>query len=106
MVRRDYFAHTSPSGETLQGPACARPATASPARAGGRARTSAGAPAARATPNALVTPGSASAGHRRILLGGRNYRELGVGVAGGAPNTDGSLPGATYTMNVGVTGTR
>ncbi len=39
--------------------------------------------------------------HRKNMLKG-SFRELGVGVAQGAPNKDGSLPGATYTLNLGV----
>ena len=30
------------------------------------------------------------------------YRELGVGVAHGAPTASTDLPGATYTLNLGV----
>ncbi len=59
----------------------------------------------RATPRALVDAWLESSGHRRILLGSE-YRELGIGVVGGVPKKDDSLPGATYTLNVGVTGTR
>jgi hypothetical protein len=36
-----------------------------------------------------------------------DYRELGIGVSGGAPEQDDSgLPGATYTMDVGTIRTR
>ena len=49
MARRDYFAHVSPAA-TRSATACAPPATATRATAGASARTSAGAPAARATP--------------------------------------------------------
>ena len=104
MVRRDYFAHTSPSGDTLKDRL--REAGYGSRGQGWRAGENLGwGTAARATPNALVDAWLESPGHRKILLAD-DYRELGVGVAGGAPNTDGSLPGATYTMNVGVTGTR
>jgi uncharacterized protein YkwD len=44
----------------------------------------------------------ASPGHRKNMLEG-TYRELGVGVAEGAPKrTSSGLPGATYTLNLGV----
>jgi uncharacterized protein YkwD len=73
-------------------------ASATPATA---ARVTAGAPN-RATPASLVDEWLASPGHRDNMLQ-RSFRELGVGVAGGAPQpTDGGLPGATYTLNMGV----
>ena len=44
----------------------------------------------------------ASPRHRRLLLE-EVYRELGLGVVTGAPMaTITDLPGATYTLNVGV----
>ena len=104
MVRRDYFAHTSPSGETFKDRV--REAGYGEPGAGWRAGENLGwGTGPRATPRALVDAWLESSGHRRILLGGE-YRELGIGVVGGAPKKDDSLPGATYTMNVGVTGTR
>ena len=104
MVRNDYFAHTSPGGETLKDRL--REAGYGSGGAGWRAGENLGwGTGRRATPDALVDAWLESAGHRRVLLG-HDYRELGVGVAGGAPNQDGSLPAATYTLNVGVTGTR
>ena len=104
MVRRDYFAHTSPSGETFK--ERVREAGYGEPGAGWRAGENLGwGTGPRAAPSALVDAWLQSPGHRKILLADQ-YRELGIGVAGGAPNKDGSLPGATYTMNVGVTGTR
>jgi len=56
----------------------------------------------RSTPNALVDAWLASDHHRRILLSG-TYREIGVGVAAGAPRpTNSGLPGATYAMDLGT----
>ena len=43
----------------------------------------------------------ASAGHKRNMLE-ESFRELGVGVAAGAPQGDSGLPGATYTLDLGV----
>ena len=43
----------------------------------------------RATPNALVDAWLDSPGHKRIMLS-ETYREIGVGVAGGAPNQAGT----------------
>ena len=42
-----------------------------------------------------------SAGHKKNMLTGA-FRELGVGVASGAPKGSTDLPGATYTLNLGV----
>ena len=104
MVRRDYFAHTSPTGETFKDRV--RAAGYGEPGAGWRAGENLGwGTGPRAAPEELVKAWLESPGHRRILLSSQ-YRELGIGVAGGAPKKDGSLPGATYTMNVGVTGTR
>jgi uncharacterized protein YkwD len=56
----------------------------------------------RATPNSLVDQWLGSPGHKENMLE-RSFRELGVGVAGDAPQpTDGQLPGATYTLDMGV----
>jgi uncharacterized protein YkwD len=98
MVRRDYFDHTSPGGTTLKDRV--RAAGYGKPGQGWRAGENIGwGTGARATPKALVDAWLGSDGHRRILLSG-DYRELGVGVAGGAPNRD--APGATYTLNLGV----
>ena len=55
----------------------------------------------RATPNALVDAWLNSPPHKKNMLTGA-YRELGVGVAVGAPKASTALPGATYTLNLGV----
>jgi uncharacterized protein YkwD len=54
----------------------------------------------RAAPSAVVAAWMASPGHRQNMLG--SFRELGVGVAQGAPTSQTGLPGATYTLNLGV----
>jgi uncharacterized protein YkwD len=98
MVRRDYFSHTSPDGKTLK--ERVRAAGYGKRGQGWRAGENLGwGTGARATPSALVDAWLESDGHRRILLSD-DYRELGIGVAGGAPNRD--APGATYTLNFGV----
>ena len=98
MVRRDYFAHTSPGGVTFKDRV--REAGYGEPGQGWRAGENLGwGTQERASPNALVDAWLESAGHRRILLSS-DYRELGIGVANGAPGKD--APGATYTLNVGV----
>ena len=98
MVRRDYFAHVSPGGATLKDRL--RAAGYGDPGQGWRAGENLGwGTQQRASPDAVVDAWLASPAHRRILLSG-DYRELGVGVANGAPNKD--APGATYTLNLGV----
>jgi uncharacterized protein YkwD len=101
MVRRTYFSHVTPAGTDLGDRL--RSAGYGNAGDGWRAGETLGwGTGSRASPNSLVDEWLASPGHRRILLED-SYRELGVGVAAGAPKaTDGSLPGATYAMDVGV----
>jgi uncharacterized protein YkwD len=55
---------------------------------------------ARATPALIVHSWLASPGHRAILLDGR-YKDLGVGIALGAP---GRGDGATFTGDFGSRG--
>jgi uncharacterized protein YkwD len=101
MVRRTYFSHVTPGGADL----------ADRIRSAGYGRPGDGWKAgealgwgtgSRATPASLVDEWLASPGHRRILLD-PGYREVGVGVAAGAPRaTAGGLPGGTYAVDVGV----
>jgi uncharacterized protein YkwD len=101
MSQHDYFSHTSANGNSLS----------DRLRAAGYGRPGDGWRAgedlgwgigARATPNSLVDAWLNSDGHRRILLSDA-YREIGVGVAAGAPKqADSGLPGATYTMDLGT----
>jgi uncharacterized protein YkwD len=101
MSRHKYFSHTSANGDglgdRLRAAGYGRPGD------GWRAGEDIGwGTGARATPNALVDAWLDSDGHRRILLSD-GYREIGVGVAAGAPKQTGSeLPGATYTMDLGA----
>lgn len=96
MVARRYFSHVSPSGATLRDRA---------ARVGylrGRRSTRLGenigwGTGTAATPAQIVSAWMHSPPHRRIILT-RGFRELGVGIADGAPQGG---PGATYTLNVG-----
>jgi uncharacterized protein YkwD len=101
MARHSFFAHVTPDGDTLSD-RLRRAGYGRPGdgwRAGENLGWGIG---HRATPNALVDAWLASPGHRRILLSG-SYREIGVGVAGGAPNASSAgLPGATYAMDLGT----
>jgi uncharacterized protein YkwD len=101
MSRHNYFSHVSPSGDTLGDRL--RHAGYGRAGDGWRAGEDLGwGTGDRATPNALVDAWLESSEHRRILLSG-TYREIGMGVAGGAPQQAGpGLPGATYAMDLGT----
>jgi uncharacterized protein YkwD len=100
MVRRTYFSHVTPGGADLgdrirhAGYANGQGWKAGEALGWGTG--------SRATPAALVDEWLASPPHRHIILD-PSYRELGVGVAPGAPRaTSSGLAGATYAVDVGV----
>ena len=101
MARRNYFAHVTPGGEDLGDRL--RDAGYGDPGDGWRAGENLGwGTGNRATPNSLVDEWLASPAHKRNMLE-NSFRELGVGVAAGAPQaTSGGLPGATYTLNLGV----
>ena len=103
MVRRGFFSHVTPRGSSLDdrlrrsGYLRANHALhAGEALAWGSGTS--------ATPTVIVAEWLASPPHRRILLG-RDFREVGVGVAAGAPQpTTGGRRSATYTLNTGAIG--
>ena len=98
MVQRRYFSHISPGGATV----CERVRRMG-YRAGGCrvGETIAWGTGKRSTPAELVRSFMNSAGHRRILLE-RRYREVGVGLALGAPvDGVGDGDGATLTLDFG-----
>jgi uncharacterized protein YkwD len=96
MVRRHYFAHVSPSGQTV---------TDRVRRAGylkGARRPHLGenigwGSGSLATPGAIVKAWMNSPPHRAIILT-PSFRDAGVGIARGAPKGG---DGATYTLDVG-----
>jgi uncharacterized protein YkwD len=100
MVRRSYFSHVTPGGADLG--ARIRAVGYGSGRSWRAGEALGWGTGARATPAELVDEWLASPPHRRILLD-PGYRELGVGVSAGAPRSVTSgLPGATYTVDVGV----
>ena len=101
MTERRYFSHVSPGGSDLKDRL--RRADYGKPGAGWSAGENLGwGTGDRATPAAMVDAWLASEGHKRNMLG-RRFREVGVGVARGAPQPSGGLPGATYTLVLGVT---
>jgi len=100
MVANRYFAHTSPNGDSL-GDRIRQTGYGKPGDGWKVGENLGWGTGERATPNFLVDEWLNSAGHKKNLLTGA-YRELGVGVAIGAPQASTDLPGATYTLNLGV----
>ena len=101
MVRRRFFSHVTPSGVRLR----ARLRRSGYIR-GKQARHVGEALACgtRSTPAAIVAGWIASPTHHRILLG-RDFRDVGVGVAAGTPqSTTGGRGGVTYTLDAGASG--
>jgi uncharacterized protein YkwD len=58
-----------------------------------------------ATPEAIVRSWMHSAGHRRNILD-RGFRNIGIGIASGAPDDVQGQPAATYTTDFGFRGLR
>ena len=100
MVANHYFEHTSPNGDSL-GDRIRQAGYGKPGDGWKVGENLGWGTGARATPNSLVDAWLNSAGHKQNMLTGA-YRELGVGVAVGAPTAGTELPGATYTLNLGV----
>jgi uncharacterized protein YkwD len=99
MVRRDFFSHVSPGGGTMQD----RLQSAGwfrGARSYAFAENIAWGTGELASPLKIVDGWMHSPGHRHNILT-RSYRELGVGIALGAP---GHAGGATYTTDFGARG--
>jgi uncharacterized protein YkwD len=92
LVRRHYFAHVSPSGQTVSDRA--RRAGYVGERLGENIGWGSG---SLATPAAIVQAWMNSPPHRRIILT-PDFRDVGVGIAQGAPSGG---DGATYTLDVG-----
>jgi uncharacterized protein YkwD len=99
MVRRGYFAHTGPSGDTFVQRIRAAGYLSSANRwlVGENLGWGWG---ASASPGGIVNAWMHSPEHRRILLR-PDYRELGVGVALGGPRPQ-AAPEATFTADFGV----
>ena len=103
MVSRDYFSHTTPTGEAFD----------TRILASGYVRSDQGyelgenidcATLYLATPAATVSAWMNSPEHRENILNGE-YRETGIGVAAAAPASfSGGQAGATYTQDFGVIG--
>ena len=101
MARNNYFDHTGRDGDSV-GDRIRKAGYGKPGGGWSGGENLGWGTGDRATPNALVDAWLASPGHRENMLKG-SFRELGVGVAQGAPvKTTSGLAGATYTLNLGV----
>lgn len=97
MVARDFFAHDTPAG-TSPSDRIKDAGYLRGARGWSIAENIAYGTGRYATPQSIVQSWMNSAGHRRNILG-RDFTEIGVGVALGAPGD--AKRGATYTTTFG-----
>jgi len=97
MVQQNFFAHVSPAGSTMV-QRIQRTTYLSTAKAWTVGENLAWATGSLATPAQTVDNWMNSPAHRRNVLN-REFREIGIGVAIGAPSTD--QAGATYTTEFG-----
>lgn len=97
MVANDFFSHVSPAGSTLLSRVKAT-GYLNGARGWSVGENIAFGTGAYATPGETVDAWMRSPGHRANILR-PGFREIGIGVALGAPGNDG---GATYTTNFGT----
>ena len=98
MVARRFFSHVGPGGSTLSTRLRAagyRGRAAGEVLAWGEGRL--------ATPRAAVRSWLHSPLHRRVLLG-RDYRDVGVGIAIGSPFGGAMRSSATYAADFGRQG--
>ena len=96
MVARRFFSHVGPGGATLS---ARRRAAGYRGRAIGEVL--AWGEGRFASPRAAVRSWLRSPPHRRVLLG-RNYRDVGVGIALGSPFGGSMRSSATYAADFGA----
>jgi uncharacterized protein YkwD len=99
MVRRKYFSHVTPSGQDLR-KRVARTGYLRGSRCPVLGETIAWGSDLFATPAELVKDLIASPPHRQIVLD-RRYRDVGVGLALGAPMDGMGEAGSTLSLNFG-----
>jgi uncharacterized protein YkwD len=100
MVRRGFFSHVSPAGAGLSD-RLRRSGYIHGKWAGHVGEALAAGTGTPSTPSVIVAAWIASPTHHRILLG-RDFRDVGVGVAAGTPQpSTGERGGVTYTLDTG-----
>ena len=100
MVRKQFFAHISPSGSTLTSRVRRHTRYLRGARSWRLGENLAWGEGARATPAETVAAWMDSPGHRANILT-PGFRSVGIGIAEGAPRPTGELAAATYTSDFG-----
>jgi len=99
MVRMGFFNHVSPGGSTMS-QRIAHTHYLRGVRSWSLGENLAWGTGASATPADIVNGWMRSPGHRANILD-RGFREIGIGVAGGAPGRGGAA-GATYATDFGL----
>jgi uncharacterized protein YkwD len=99
MVQRTYFAHESPSGDSI-GDRVRDAGYGKPGDGWLVGETLGWGSGRKATPNWILDAWLDSPPHRKIMLRDE-YQEFGIAVVGGSPKGS-SRPSATYTLNLGV----
>lgn len=99
MVRRAYFAHVSPSGSRPES-RVRRAGYLRRVRRWELGEALGWGTLDQARPASLVQRLLASPGHRALLLD-RSFRDIGIGIALGAPTGDEAEPGVTLTLTFG-----
>ena len=102
MVQQGFFNHVSPGGSTLTTRIDKTHYTAG-ARSWSLGENIAWGSGARATPAQIVDAWMHSAGHKANILSS-SFKEIGIGVANGAPFAGGARAAATYTTDFGSRG--
>ena len=102
MVKDRFFDHVSPSGSTLS-TRVKKVKYTKGARSWALGENIAWGTGAKATPAAIVDAWMHSPGHKRNILD-KKFREIGIGIASGAPVVTASSVGATYTTDFGFRG--
>lgn len=99
MVNKRFFDHVSPSGSTLS-TRVKKVKYTKGARSWALGENIAWGTGTRATPASIVDAWMHSPGHKRNILD-PTFREIGIGIAAGAPVATASSVGATYTTDFG-----
>jgi len=100
MVRERFFSHVSPSGSTLAGRVRRQTSYLRGARRWALAENIAWGTGALATPARIVAAWMKSSGHRANILR-PGFRDIGIGIADGAPGPGHGRAAATYTTDFG-----
>jgi uncharacterized protein YkwD len=101
MVRHGFFDHVGQDGSTMSSRIRGRTTYLSHAAGWSLGENIYWGSGERATPRQSVTAWIHSAGHRHNMLNPR-FRDIGIGIATGAPEGAEGMPAATYTTDFGT----